>query len=114
VSGGIVRLDLAILLAPVMDELALAYAADPEGVGRLLAAHAGHVVSADVAAVTGAPHWEVATVAAAANGTRGALLGQSMTACRGFGWDLTPDAADALARRLHYVAAEVRQTGETR
>ncbi|WND36956.1 hypothetical protein RI578_22880 [Streptomyces sp. BB1-1-1] len=62
--------------APSLDVIALAYAQNPNTVGRLLASHAARVIALDVAAVTDTPDHQRAMRAAAANGTRDALLDQ--------------------------------------
>lgn len=105
-----VRLPIGHLLNPVLDDLALAYAADPETVGRLLARHAAAVLDLDLAVVSEtAADWEREVSAERAAATRGALLTESMTAQGHLNLDLTPDDADRLAHDLTRCAAVVRQ-----
>jgi len=59
----------------LLDELAVAYAADPDTLARLLASHAARVLRLDRAAVDAdTTDAERAMCAAEADGTRGALL----------------------------------------
>ncbi|MBP0456221.1 hypothetical protein [Streptomyces montanisoli] len=88
-----------------LDELALAYAADPDTLGRLLASHAARVLRLDVAAVdedaTGA---ERAMCAAEANGTREALLAEIAPA---------RDDEQPLAVVIPLAASPLAQNGRT-
>ncbi|MFF3353351.1 hypothetical protein ACFYWN_12000 [Streptomyces sp. NPDC002917] len=98
------------LLAPLLDDLAIAYAEDPVEVGHLLAAHAGSVLRLDHAEVSDdMPDRERETRAAEADVTREALLAElpdEHQADRLLG----PDDAVTLATRLTRLAAHIRNT----
>lgn len=67
----------AALVELDLDEVALAYAHNPDTLARLLAAHAANVLALDLAAVDATtPHYECAVRAATADGSRGALLAE--------------------------------------
>ena len=109
-DGRMVRLPLAARTAPLLDELALAYAQDPGAVGRTLLAHAAAVVCLDHAAVSeDAAEYGRAVAAAEADGTREALLGECPSAAT-LDPLLTPDEAVTLATRLTPRAAHIRHT----
>ncbi|MFB6618907.1 hypothetical protein ACIGFK_07365 [Streptomyces sp. NPDC085524] len=106
-DGLAVRLPVAHRADPLLDELALAYAETPEAVGLLLAEHAGNVLALDFA-VCGedVPDHERAMRAAAADGTRDALLDEMPSADH---LDDTLSAASAirLAGELTALAARI-------
>ncbi|CAL9530679.1 hypothetical protein [Streptomyces sp. enrichment culture] len=109
-DGRMVRLPLTTRTAPVLDELALAYAQDPGAVGTLLLAHAAAVVCLDHAAVSeDATDYERAHRAAEADGTREALLDDCPSAAT-LDPLLDPDEAVTLATRLTRRAAHIRHT----
>lgn len=108
-DGLAVRLPLAEHVDPLLDELALAYAQDPDAVGRLLAAHAASVVALDyIACSDDATDYERAMRAAQADATREALLDDCPAAVA---LDPLLDADDAisLAGRITRVAAHIRR-----
>lgn len=107
---GYVRLAIGEHLNPVIDELAVSYAADPVAVGRLLRGLADAVITLDAAVVD--PHaadWQRAMAAEAVDAVRGALLGESLTAEGAMDMDLTPDQAERLAADLTREAAAQRR-----
>lgn len=107
-DGRAVRWSIAERLAPLVDDLALAYAEDPDGVGRLLAAHAAHVAALDYAQCSeDMPEYERCMRAAQADGTRDALLDELPSAER-IDALLTPDDAITYATRLTKLAARTR------
>ncbi|MFJ5143274.1 hypothetical protein [Streptomyces sp. NPDC088707] len=107
-DGTAVRLPVAAAITPLLDELAIAYADDPDMVGRLLAGHAAAVLSLDHAVVSDdTPDWERAMRAAEADGTREALLGGLESAER-LDDVLGPDDAISLATALTKQAAHIR------
>lgn len=108
-DGTAVRLALRDhLTAPLLDDLAVAYAADPGAFGRLLAAHAASVVALNVAQVdTYADEHDRAIRAAEADGTREALLDE-LPAEHQMDPQYPPDEAIALATRITKHAAHIR------
>lgn len=91
-DGLAVRLPIAHRADPLLDELALAYAETPEVVGLLLAEHARNVRALDFAVCSpDMPEYERAMRAAAADGTREALLDEMPSA------DELDDTLDAVA-----------------
>ncbi|MER7692983.1 hypothetical protein [Streptomyces sp. NPDC097610] len=105
-DGTAVRLPLAEHVDPLLDDLALAYAEDPDAVGRLLAAHAASVVRLDFAVCSeDATDYGRAMRAAEADGTREALLDELPPQV-----DPTydPDDAITLAGRITRAAAHIR------
>jgi thioredoxin-like negative regulator of GroEL len=107
-DGLAVRLPVRAAAAPLLDDLALAYAQDPDTVGRLLAAHAARVVRLDHAVCSeDMPDHVRAMRAAEADGTREALLDECPTVA-----DLDPlldaDQAVTLAGRITRLAARIR------
>ncbi|QCX77643.1 hypothetical protein C9F11_20040 [Streptomyces sp. YIM 121038] len=107
-DGLAVRLPLAEHVDPVLDDLALAYAQDPEAVGRLLAAHAASVVALDVAMCSeDATDYGRAVRAAEADATREALL-DDCPAAVALDPLLAPDDAITLAGRITRAAAHIR------
>ncbi|MFF9284835.1 hypothetical protein [Streptomyces griseosporeus] len=105
-----VRLPLTQHAAPLLDELALAYAQDPGALGTLLLAHAAAVICHDHAAVSDdATDYERAMRAAEADATREALLDDCPAAVT-LDPLLTPDEAVTLAGRLTKCAAHIRHT----
>ncbi|MHA4819358.1 hypothetical protein ACXZ65_33970 [Streptomyces aculeolatus] len=80
-DGRAVRIPLGDRFAPVVDDLATAYADDPDAVGRLLLAHARAVAHLDHAVTAeDATDYDRAMCAAEADGTREALLDESPAA----------------------------------
>ncbi|MGW0134861.1 hypothetical protein [Streptomyces sp. NPDC003299] len=109
-DGHTVRLPLAQHAAPLLDELAIAYANDPGTVGTLLLAHAAAVLCLDHAAVSDdATDYERAIRAAEADATREALLDDCPAAAT-LDPLLTPDEAITLGTRLTRRAAHIRHT----
>jgi hypothetical protein len=107
-DGLAVRLPLAEHVDPLLDELALAYAQDPDAVGRLLAAHAASVVALDyIACSDDATDYERAMRAAQADATREALL-DDCPAAVALDPLLDPDDAISLAGRITRTAAHIR------
>ncbi|GGW68219.1 hypothetical protein [Streptomyces griseoloalbus] len=107
-DGRMVRLPLTDHAAPLLDELALAYAQDPGAVGMLLLAHAAAVVCRDRAAVSeDATDYGRAMTAAEADGTREALLDECPAAAT-LDPLLSPDEAVTLGTRLTRQAAHIR------
>ncbi|WP_432194749.1 hypothetical protein [Streptomyces sp. bgisy027] len=107
-DGLAVRLPLAEHVDPLLDELALAYAEDPDAVGSLLAAHAASVVALDyVACSDDATDYERAMRAAEADATREALLDDCPAAAT-VDPLLDPDDAISLATRITRTAALIR------
>lgn len=107
---GQVRLALAEYLAPVIEELAVSFAADPVAVGRLLRALSDAVLTLDAAVIDRyAADWQRAMAAEVVDAHRRALLGESITAEGSLNLPLTPDQAERLAADLTRMAAEVRQ-----
>ncbi|MFE6683963.1 hypothetical protein [Streptomyces sp. NPDC057729] len=97
------------LLAPLLDDLAVAYAEDPNTLGALLAVHAESVRRLDHAACSiTAPDHERAVASALADGSREALLAELPAEHHDpqFG----PDAAITLAGRLTRLAGHIRHT----
>ncbi|MGW1405057.1 hypothetical protein [Streptomyces sp. NPDC002403] len=98
------------LLAPLLDDLATAYAEDPETVGALLAVHAESVRRLDHAACSvTAPDHERAVAAALADGSREALLAELPAGCL-LDPQFGPDAAITLAGHLTRLAGHIRHT----
>ncbi|WP_327368762.1 hypothetical protein [Streptomyces sp. NBC_01217] len=110
-DGRAVRLPIAKqLLAPVLDDLAIAYAENPVEFGHLLAAHAGSVLRLDHAEVSeDMPDHVRHMRAAEADGTREALLAELPDEHQ-VDPLLGPDAAITLAGRLTSLAGHIRHT----
>ncbi|MGP3687397.1 hypothetical protein ACTVZO_22290 [Streptomyces sp. IBSNAI002] len=109
-DGRAVRWPIADRLAPLVDDLALAYAEDPIGVGYLLAAHAAHVAAVDFAECSeDIPEYERNIRAAQADATREALLDELPSAPQ-VDAQLTPDDAITYATRLTKLAVFSRLT----
>ncbi|MCY0944655.1 hypothetical protein [Streptomyces antarcticus] len=107
-DGRAVRWPIADRLAPLVDDLALAYAEDPDGIGRLLADHAAHVMRLDFAQCSeDMPEYERCIRAAQADGTRDALLDELPSAPQVDAL-LAPDDAITYATRLTKLAASTR------
>lgn len=106
-DGTAVRLPIGDYIAPLLDSLAVAYADDPDTLGRLLRKHAASVCAADHAAVSEtATDYERAMRAAESDGSLDALLGHLDAA-----WldpELTPDEAIAFGTRVTLLAARIR------
>ncbi|MFF7295338.1 hypothetical protein [Streptomyces sp. NPDC008265] len=107
-SGNEIRIAVADRLAPLLDDLAAAYAEDPIGIGYLLAAHAAHVEALDFARCSpDMPEYERCMRAAQADATREALLDELPSAPT-VDARLTPDDAITYATRLTRLAAAAR------
>ncbi|MGY4990932.1 hypothetical protein [Streptomyces nigrescens] len=107
-NGLAVRLPIAARVEQLLDSLALAYAEDADAVGRLLTTHAANVVRLDHAVVSDdMPEYERAMRAAAADGSREALLAEAPVA-DDLDDLLDPDTAITLAGRLTRLAAHIR------
>ncbi|MFF5582691.1 hypothetical protein [Streptomyces hygroscopicus] len=107
-DGLAVRLPIAARAETVLDDLALAYAEDPETVGALLAHHGENVRALDHA-IYGhdVPEYERAMRAAAADGSREALVAEAPVAAD-LDDLLAPDDAITLAGRITRLAAHIR------
>jgi len=110
-DGRAVRLPIRDhITAPLLDDLAVAYAEDPEQVGLLLVAHAAAVLCLDFAVCSeDASEIDRAVRAAEADGTREALLAEVPEETQRDP-ELSPDDAVTLAARLTKHAAHVRNT----
>lgn len=109
-DGLAVRLPITGRTAPLVDELALAYAEEPDAVGRLLAEHAANVAALDHAAVSpDMPDYVRAMRAAEADGSREALLAETASADR-LDDLLDADQAITLAGRITRLAALIRHS----
>ncbi|MFG3037810.1 hypothetical protein ACGFYZ_12960 [Streptomyces sp. NPDC048330] len=107
-DGTAVRLPVTLAVSPLLDEFAVAYAEDPDLLGRLLAKHAASVVALDHVVVSDdAADWERAMRAAEADGSRDALLAP-LEAAERLDELLGPDDAIALATSLTKHAAYIR------
>ncbi|MGW6518578.1 hypothetical protein [Streptomyces sp. NPDC054962] len=109
-AGTAVRLSLSGGVSALLDDLAIAYAADPAAVGSLLASHSVRVMRLDAAQFDEeTPDHIRAMRAAEADGSRDALLGECPST-----WSLdpllTPDEAVTLSARLTKHAAHIRHT----
>lgn len=99
-DGISIRLPISERVAPLLDELAIAYAEDPATVGRLLSRHAAAALRLDHAVVSeDMPEWERSMRAAEADGTREALT-YGLTAADHLDACLDPQAAAHLAEAL--------------
>ncbi|WP_225320904.1 hypothetical protein [Streptomyces luteolifulvus] len=106
-DGLAVRLPIADRAEQLLDSLALAYAEHPDDVGALLATHAANVVRLDHAVVSeDMPEYERSMRAAAADGTREALLAEAPPA-DSLDDLLDPDDALTLAQRIAGLAAHI-------
>lgn len=114
-TGDRVRLPVGdALLAPLLDALAVAYAEEPEHVGRLLAGHAERVLRADYAQFSESmPEYEREMRAAEADGSREALF-LELPADVSADPLLTADDAITTATRLTRLAAHIRHTSTKR
>jgi hypothetical protein len=109
-DGTAVRLPLTDRVAPLLDELALAYAEDPATVGTLLLAHAAAVVCLDYAVCSDdTPDYERAMRAAEADGTRDALT-EGLPAAVHVDPLMSPHDAITLGTRLTKSAAAIRNS----
>lgn len=109
-ADGRIRWALADRLAPLVDELAVAYAESPDDVGRLLAAHAANVERLDFAQHSAdMPEYERCIRAAQADGSRDALLDE-VPAAEQVDAYLDPDDAITYATRLTQLAVRTRLT----
>ncbi|WP_282792060.1 hypothetical protein [Streptomyces sp. CC224B] len=113
-DGLAVRLPIGARAEQLLDDLALAYAEDPDNVAALLAHHGENVRALDHAIYGhGVPEYERAMRAAAADGSREALAAEAPIAA-----DLDdllgPDAAITLAGRITRLAAHIRHTSTNR
>ncbi|MBI0300718.1 hypothetical protein JBE04_41275 [Streptomyces sp. PRKS01-29] len=107
-DGRAVRLPIAARAESILDDLALAYAEDPDTLGALLAQHAENVRALDHA-IYGhdVPEYERAMRAAAADGSREALVDEVPLAAD-LDDLLDPDTAISLAGRITRLAAHIR------
>ncbi|MET9555121.1 hypothetical protein [Streptomyces sp. NPDC006645] len=107
-DGLAVRLPIGARAETLLDDLALAYVADPDAVGRLLTRHGENVRDLDQA-IYGhdVPEYETAMRAAAADGSREALAAETPIAAD-LDDLLAPDAAITLAGRITRLAAHIR------
>jgi hypothetical protein len=109
-DGHAIRLPVGeAILAPLLDDLAVAYAEDPTTVGTLLRVHAESVRRLDHAVADDAmPDYERAIRAAEADGSRELLLAE--LPAEHADPLLSPDAAITLAGRLTRLAGHIRHT----
>ncbi|RMB83678.1 hypothetical protein [Streptomyces shenzhenensis] len=106
VDGRAVRIPLAFHTDPLLDDLAVAYAEDPDTVGRLLARHAASVLAHDHAVCSeDASDLDRAMRAAEADGSREALLEELPEQPDP---QYSPDDAITLAGRITRAASHVR------
>lgn len=107
-DGLAVRLPITRAAEHLLDDLALAYVADPDALGRLLAHHGENVTALDHA-IYGhdVPDHERAMRAAAADGSREALTAEAPIAAD-LDDLLDPDSAITLAGRITRLAAHIR------
>ncbi|MFJ2017215.1 hypothetical protein [Streptomyces nodosus] len=114
-DGRAVRLPIANqITAPLLDDLAVAYAEDPAAFGRLLDLHAAQVIAHDHTVCSNdATDYQRAMTAAKADSTREALLSE-LPAEHQTDPRLSPDEAVTLATRLTKHAAHIRNTRSTR
>lgn len=110
-DGTAVRLPIRDqITAPLLDDLAVAYAEDPQQIGLLLLAHAAAVVCLNFAACSeDTGEIDRAMRAAEADGTREALLAE-VPEDHQRDPELSPDDAVTLASRLTKRAAHIRNT----
>ncbi|MEU7340577.1 hypothetical protein [Streptomyces sp. NPDC007074] len=109
VDGTAVQVPIRGRAVALVDELALAYAENPQDIGRLLAVHAASVLRLDFAeCCETAPDHVIAMRAAEADGSREALLDELPSAER-LDEVLDPDSAITLAGRLTQLAGAVRR-----
>ncbi|MFD5057401.1 hypothetical protein [Streptomyces sp. NPDC058394] len=102
------------LLAPFLDDLAVAYTEDADTVGRLLSVHAAHVLRLNHAqASDDMPEHERSMRAAMADGTREALLAE-LPAEHQADPLLGPDEAITFGTRLTKLAGHIRHTTPNR
>ncbi|MER0481616.1 hypothetical protein ABR737_25315 [Streptomyces sp. Edi2] len=107
-DGLAVRLPIAARVEQLLDDLALAYAEDPDDLGRMLARHAASVVRLDHAVVSeDMAEYERAMRAAEADASREALVDQCPSAV-GLDDLLGPEDAITLARRITRLARHIR------
>lgn len=106
-DGRAVRLPIAARAASILDDLALAYAEDPDTLGALLTQHAEHVRALDHAIGHDVPEPERAMRAATADGSREALVDEVPLAAD-LDDLLAPDDAITLAGRITRLAAHIR------
>ncbi|MGW4602702.1 hypothetical protein ACWENS_05430 [Streptomyces sp. NPDC004532] len=107
-DGAAIRLPVVQHIAPLVDELALLFASDPEQIGALLRGHAAAVVALDHAVCSDdATDVMRAMRVAEADGTRDALLDE-LDATATTDPVLGPDDAISLATRLTKHAAHIR------
>jgi hypothetical protein len=107
-DGSAVRLPIGEYIAALVDDLAIAYAEDPDQVAALLRAHAASVVALDYAVCSeDATDYGRAMRAAEADSTREALL-EELPAENQLDPQLAPDDAISLATRITKHAAHIR------
>ncbi|MEU3096887.1 hypothetical protein ABZ690_19375 [Streptomyces sp. NPDC006967] len=109
-DGRMIRLPLADHAAPLLDDLALAYAQDPDTVGRLLTAHAAAVVALDRITVTDDASEAHRAIAAAQADSFREELHAVCPAAATLDPLLGPDDAVTLGTRLTRQAAHIRNT----
>ncbi|MFD7121935.1 hypothetical protein ACFWAA_33580 [Streptomyces sp. NPDC059922] len=107
-DGTAVRLPIGAAAEHLLDDLALAYIADRDAVGRLLAHHGENIAALD-RAIYGhdVPDHERAMRAAEADGSREALAAETPIAAD-LDDLLDPDTAITLAGRITRLAAHIR------
>ncbi|MEU6441380.1 hypothetical protein [Streptomyces sp. NPDC047046] len=107
-DGAYVRLPLRAQVEGVLDDLALAYEADPEAVGALLALHGRRVRDLDrLAHSATAPEYVRAVAAAEADASRDAVADEVPLAAD-LDRLLDPDTAITYAGHITRVAAHIR------
>ncbi|WP_424862134.1 hypothetical protein [Streptomyces sp. MMS24-I29] len=109
-GGGAVRLPVRDqVIAPLIDDLATAYAEDPSLLGTLLRAHAESVRRLRAAQPDAMPDYERDIRAAGADATRELLLDE-VPIDHQLDPLLTPDDAITLAGRITRLAGHIRHT----
>ncbi|MFK0233756.1 hypothetical protein [Streptomyces vinaceus] len=107
-NGDEIRIAVAERFTPLLDDLAAAYAEDPDAVGRLLADHAANVERLDFAQCSpDMPEYERCMRAAQADATREALLDELPTV-KSADVLCSPEQAVTYATRLTKLAALTR------
>lgn len=117
VDGLAVRIPRTDAVAAVLDDLATAFAADPDRLAALLTEHAANVTALDHAATSStATDYGRQVAAATADGSREALLDEAPTAAAGIDDVFEPDEVFAVIDRLAAVAcrAHHNRTRNTR
>lgn len=109
VNGEAIRLPMSDYILPLLDSLAVAYAAHPNAVGALLRLHGENVAAYDRAVVSPlATEYALAMRAAERDGSLEALLTEA-NAADDLDLHQTADEAVSLATRLMALVARIRR-----